>query len=75
MNLYRVQEQGKMSLTVRLTPLIFQQYKIGFKVELQKLVRNTMGNTKLTSVHLQFLDARMVRTANTGNRKQHQSQL
>ena len=28
-----------------------------------------MGNTKLTSVYLQFLDARMVLTANMGNNK------
>ena len=33
--IFHSQEQGKMSFTTRLTSLIIQQYKIGFKVELK----------------------------------------
>ena len=36
-NVCRTQEQENMSFTVRLTSLIFQQYKIGFKVELKNI--------------------------------------
>ena len=46
LNLYRVQEQENMSFTVRLSPLIFQQYKIGFKVELQNIKVSVEYNGK-----------------------------
>ena len=35
--LYLPQEQDNISFTVRLISLIFQQYKIGFKVELKNI--------------------------------------
>ena len=37
LNLYSTKEQENISLTVRLTSLILQQYKIGFKVELKNI--------------------------------------
>ena len=72
-----LKEQENMFFTVRLTSLIFQQYKIGFKVELKKKVKllwNTMGNTKVTNVFFQCLDARMPLSEYTEITK-HQSQL
>ena len=54
---FYVREQDNMSFTTRLTSLILQQYKIGFKVELETL--KLLSNLRSSQLWTQFKQMRI----------------